>query len=47
MISSYFTADDDTIGVCRPPGLTDSQWETIRENVADFLERAGCKRVAA
>ena len=47
MTSSYFTADDDTIRFCRPLGLTDAQWETIRTNVSDFLERAGCKRVAA
>ncbi len=45
--SGYFTADDDTISFCRPPGLTDAQWETIRVNVADALERAGCKRVAS
>ncbi len=45
--SGYFTADDDTIRFSRPPGLTDAQWETIRVNVADALERAGCKRVVS
>ena len=47
MINSYFTADDDTISFCRPPGLTDDQWKTIRANVAGALERAGCKRVVS
>ena len=47
MTSSYFTSDGDAIRVRRPPGLTDAQWETVRESVADALERAGCKRVAA
>jgi len=47
MTSSHSTSDDDTISVCRPPGLTDGEWKKIRENVADFLERAGWERVAA
>jgi len=47
MTSSYFTADDDTISVSRPPDLTDDQWRQVRESVAGFLERAGWERVAA
>jgi len=47
MTSSSYTSEGDTIRFRRPPGLTDGEWKKIRENVADFLERAGCKRVAA
>ena len=47
MTIRYFTADDDTISFCLPPGLTDAQWDTVRTIVADFLERAGCKRVVS
>ncbi len=35
MTSSY-TSEGDTIRFCRPPDLTDDEWETIRENVTAF-----------